>query len=44
MRDDLSPQQLRDLADVEEDRREGRITETEYRARRRVILGPEEGP
>jgi hypothetical protein len=41
MRDDLSPQQLRDLADVEEDRRGGRITETEYRARRRAILGGE---
>ena len=39
--DDLSPQQLRDLADVEEARREGRITETEYRARRREILLPE---
>ena len=42
MRDDLSPQQLRDLADVEEERREGRITELEYRARRRAILEPEE--
>jgi len=41
MRDDLSPQQLRDLADVEEDRREGRITEVEYRARRRAIMGEE---
>jgi hypothetical protein len=40
MPDDLSPQQLRDLADVEEDRREGRITETEYRSRRRAILEP----
>jgi hypothetical protein len=41
MPDDLSPQQLRELADVEEDRREGRITETEYRIRRRKILEPE---
>jgi hypothetical protein len=39
--DDLSPQQLRDLADVEEARREGRITEAEYRSRRREILLPE---
>lgn len=39
--EDLSPSQLRALADVEEARREGRITETEYRARRREILaGP----
>jgi len=39
--DDLSPRQLRDLADVEEARRRGEITETEYRARRREILaGP----
>lgn len=37
--DDLSPEQLRALADVEQARREGRITETEYRARRREILG-----
>jgi hypothetical protein len=37
---DLSPEQLRDLADVEEDRREGRITETEYQVRRRRILEP----
>jgi hypothetical protein len=39
--DDLTPQQLRDLADVEEARREGKITEVEYRARRRAILGDE---
>ncbi len=39
--DDLSPQQLRDLADVEEARREGRITEAEYRSARRRILGGE---
>jgi hypothetical protein len=36
--DDLSPQQLRDLADVEQARREGRITEPEYRSQRRRIL------
>lgn len=35
---DLSPEQLRDLADVEEARRQGHITETEYRVRRREIL------
>jgi hypothetical protein len=40
MRDDLSPEQLRELADIEEARREGRITETEYRIRRRKILEP----
>lgn len=38
--EDLSPQQLRDLADVEEARREGRISEAEYRAKRRRILEP----
>lgn len=38
--DDLSPQQLRDLADVEEARRQGRITEAEYRTQRRRILEP----
>src|SRR5262245_40785993 len=37
----LSPEQLRGLADIEEARRGGRITETEYRARRRAILGDE---
>ena len=41
MPDDLTPEQLRALADVEEDRREGRITETDYRARRRRILAPD---
>ncbi|MEM7409523.1 MAG: hypothetical protein AAF430_04710 [Myxococcota bacterium] len=41
MPDDLSPEQLRALADVEEDRREGRITEIEYRSRRRRILDPQ---
>jgi hypothetical protein len=38
--DNLSPEQLRSLADIEELRRAGRITETEYRARRRAILEP----
>lgn len=37
---DLSPQQLRDLADLEEARREGRVPENEYRSRRREILSP----
>ena len=40
--ENLSPEQLRSLADIEEERRAGRITETEYRARRRAILGPGE--
>jgi hypothetical protein len=39
--ENLSPEQLRNLADIEEERRAGKITETEYRARRRVILGGE---
>lgn len=39
--DDLSPQQLRDLADLEEARRGGKITEPEYRDRRRKIVSPE---
>jgi hypothetical protein len=39
--ENLSPDQLRSLADIEEARRAGRITEIEYRARRRVILGGE---
>jgi hypothetical protein len=39
--ENLSPEQLRSLADVEEARRAGKITETEYRARRRAILGME---
>jgi hypothetical protein len=38
--DNLSPEQLRSLADIEELRRAGRITEIEYRARRRAILEP----
>ena len=37
--ENLSPEQLRSLADIEEARRAGKITETEYRARRRAILG-----
>lgn len=37
--DALSPEQLRALADLEEARREGRITEAEYRAKRRDLLG-----
>jgi hypothetical protein len=39
--ENLSPEQLRSLADIEEQRRAGRITETEYRARRRAVLGGE---
>lgn len=35
---DLSPDTLRELADLEESRRNGEITETEYRVRRREIL------
>lgn len=34
----LSPDQLRELADLEEARREGRVTENEYRVERRRIL------
>jgi hypothetical protein len=41
--ENLSPEQLRGLADIEEQRRDGRITETEYRARRRAIIGGEPG-
>jgi len=39
--ENLSPEQLRNLADIEEQRRAGKITETEYRARRRAVLGGE---
>jgi hypothetical protein len=39
--ENLSPEQLRSLADIEEQRRDGRITEVEYRARRRAILDME---
>jgi hypothetical protein len=35
---DLSPEQLRDLADLEEARRQGGITEADYHARRQAIL------
>jgi hypothetical protein len=35
---DLSPEQLRELADLEEARRQGAITEADYHARRRAIL------
>lgn len=37
----LSPDQLRGLADLEEARRGGRITEAEYRTKRRELLGEE---
>lgn len=37
----ITPEQLRALADLEEARRDGEITEPEYRARKRAIL---EGP
>lgn len=36
--DDLTPEQLRALADLEEDRREGRITETVYQRERRQLM------
>ena len=36
--DELTPDQLRALADLEEDRREGRITETVYQRERRQLL------
>ena len=37
----LSPAALRALADLEEDRRRGEVTETEYQSRRRQILAGE---
>jgi len=40
---DLSPDQLRALADLEEARRAGRITEAVYRTRRREIMAGEAG-
>jgi hypothetical protein len=36
--DELSPEQLRSLADLEEDRRQGRITEAAYQRARRQLL------
>lgn len=36
--EDLTPEQLRALADLAEDRREGRITETTYQRERRQLL------
>jgi hypothetical protein len=38
--DQLSPEQLRALADLEDDRREGRITEAAYQRARRQLLRP----
>lgn len=38
--DQLSPEQLRTLADLEEDRRQGRITEAAYQRAKRQILRP----
>ena len=38
--DTLTPEQLRALADLEEDRREGRITENAYQRSRRQLLRP----
>jgi hypothetical protein len=40
---ELSPDALRALADLEEERRAGRITEGDYQARRRSILAQEAG-
>jgi hypothetical protein len=42
--ENLSPDQLRGLANIEDLRRAGKITETEYRARRRAILAGEDAP
>lgn len=39
----LSPQTLRDLADLEEARRQGEISEAEYRERRRALLEADGG-
>jgi hypothetical protein len=36
----LTPEQLRALADLEEARRDGEITEAEYAARRQELIGP----
>jgi hypothetical protein len=38
--ENLSPEQLRALADLEERRQQGRLTEAEYREQRREILEP----
>jgi hypothetical protein len=40
---DLSPDALRALADLEEERRAGAVTEAEYHARRRAILAGDSG-
>jgi hypothetical protein len=45
MSDDLSPEQLRALADLEEQRRSGNISEGQYNARRnRILRGEAEAP
>jgi hypothetical protein len=36
--DELTPEQLRTLADLEEDRRQGRITEAAYQRSKRQLL------
>ena len=42
---DLSPEQLRALADLEEQRRDGAVTESDYRAQRaRILQGPVSAP
>ncbi len=41
---DLSPESLRALADLEEARRRGDISEAEYRARRADLFGKDEAP
>jgi len=38
--DNLSPEQLRALADLEEQRQQGSITEAEYREQRKKMLEP----
>ena len=43
--DELSPEQLRALADLEEQRRSGNISEGQYNARRnRILRGETEAP
>jgi hypothetical protein len=45
MNDDLSPEQLRALADLEEQRRSGAISEGQYNAsRNRILRGETEAP